>query len=88
MCVRITAACNIPIRRRNSVMLCKNALVTTPLVSDHAQYITKDVNLNSLSIFLLNMADRLAPILNKNNKICKPVMTMFERAISSFQHFA
>ncbi len=88
MCVKIPAVNALPIHRRSSVILYKRSIRETTLISDHAQYIASDIKLNSLSIFLFNLADKLTPVLNKNKKVSNPIMSLFERLIVSSQHIS
>lgn len=88
MCVKISSVSSIPIRRRISSSLYANAKTVrvATLVSDHAQYITKDVTLNPLSVFLFNLVDRLTPTINKNQKLAKPLLSLVERVVNFSQH--
>ena len=86
MCVRIPVVNNIPVQRRASALLYTCSLKTAKLASDHAQYITKDVKLNPLSVFLFNLVDRLTPTINKNQKLAKPLLSLVERVVNFSQH--
>ncbi|MEE3349305.1 MAG: hypothetical protein VZR09_04625 [Candidatus Gastranaerophilaceae bacterium] len=86
MCVKISSVNSIPVRRRPSALLYTSTHKVATLVSDHAQYITQNVRMNPLSVFLFNMVDYLTPIINKHQKFSKPLLSVVERVVNFSQH--
>ena len=87
MCVKIPPINNIPVRSRESRTLFRQRTPkAATIVSDHAQYITQNVKFNRLSILLFNMIDGLAPVLSKNTKLAKPLLSFVERVVNFSEH--
>ena len=71
----------LPVRERNSAKLYKLRKVPQKTNSDHAYDMLAGEQYSRTTIMIFSIADKLAPIINKQNKLGKILLSFFENRL-------